>query len=112
MPSQIPNITVLHDQRVECWSVLTGMRVSEYLGLVVGAYKNRGGISGQRDPLKTTTGRRIRERMVEDITLGAVLPPVVIGIVTDADLSTLVTQPVDVIVEKIVHQTDCSHLYH
>jgi hypothetical protein len=104
MPSRTPNITVLHDTRVGCWSVLTGMRVSEYLGLVVGAYKNRGGIRGQRDPLKTTTGRRIRARMIEDITLGAVLPPVVIGIVTDADLNALVALTVDEIVDRIVKE--------
>jgi len=45
------------------------------------AHDQRGGITGQRDVLKTTTAKRIRERMIADIRKGAVLPPVVIGVV-------------------------------
>lgn len=75
--------TFLHDQRVNCTSVMTAMPVNEYLQLVEEAYKKRGGLAHQRDALKTTTARRIRSRMVEDIIKGAILPPVVVGVVSD-----------------------------
>lgn len=82
MPTIIEH-TLLHDQRVNCTSVMTAMPVNEYLQLVEAAYKKRGGLAHQRDALKTTTARRIRSRMVEDIIKGAILPPVVVGVVSD-----------------------------
>lgn len=69
----------LKDTRIECWSVLTVITVREYLELVKNAHSARGGIQGQRDVLKTTTAKRIRDRMVNDIIQGAVIPPVVVG---------------------------------
>lgn len=84
------NAELLHDTRVNCASFMTSMTVQEYIGLVNDAYKERGGIAGQREPLKTTSAKRIRKRMVEDLLAGAVLPPVVIGKVVD-DLASLDT---------------------
>jgi hypothetical protein len=69
------------DNRTECWSVLTTLTMRNYVALVREAHANQGGIAGQRDVLKTTTAKRIRERMVSDIRAGALLPPVVIGAV-------------------------------
>ena len=69
--------SLIRDGRVDCWSLLTSMDVRTYLDLVSPAYANRGGLNHQREALKTTAGRRIRQRMVEDIGRGAVLPPVV-----------------------------------
>jgi hypothetical protein len=73
----------LHDNRTDCLSVLLKMTTGDYLSLVKDAHAQRGGISGQRDVLKTTTAKRIRDRMIADIRAGAVLPPVVIGVVVD-----------------------------
>ncbi|WP_197417087.1 MULTISPECIES: hypothetical protein [unclassified Sphingomonas] len=73
----------LKDDRTECWSVMTDVRVRDYIELIREAYRARGGIEGQRDALKTTTAKRIRDRMVSDIRHGAILPPVVIGAVVD-----------------------------
>jgi hypothetical protein len=73
------------DRRTECWSVLTTMKVYDYIALVRDAHANQGGIAGQRDVLKTTTAKRIRTRMVNDIRAGALLPPVVIGAVLTED---------------------------
>lgn len=78
--------SALFDKRVQCWSILTDYAAKEYLKLVRGAYEQRGGLEFQRDKLKTTTAKRIRNRMVSDILQGAVLPPVVIGIVVPFDL--------------------------
>jgi hypothetical protein len=69
------------DDRTDCWSVMTQLSVRDYLTLIKEAHENQGGLSGQREVLKTTTARRIRERMVSDIRKGALLPPVVVGMV-------------------------------
>jgi hypothetical protein len=61
------------------------MSVRSYLRLVDEAHQTRGALSGQRDVLTTTTAKRIRARMVSDLKLGAVLPPVVIGAVVDEE---------------------------
>lgn len=97
----------LKDARTECWSVLTTITARQYLDFVELAHKKRGGIEGQRDVLKTTTAKRIRERMVNDIVLGAVLPPVVLGVVVDSGrfkeypLEKL-SSPIDLIPEAAV----------
>lgn len=74
---------VLHDRRTDCLSIQITTSVGRYLDLAGSAHERRGGIAGQRDVLKTTTSKRIRERMVGDIRNGAILPPVVIGVVVD-----------------------------
>lgn len=76
-------LDVLYDHRTDCYSVLVKMFIGEYLSLVQKVHAQRGGISGQREVLKTTTAKRIRDRMVSDIRAGAVLPPVVIGAVVE-----------------------------
>lgn len=73
----------LHDRRTDCYSALAEIRTGDYLQLIKDAHEQRGGIEGQRDVLKTTTAKRIRDRMIYDIRAGAVLPPVVIGVVVD-----------------------------
>ncbi|MEJ6847180.1 hypothetical protein V3589_13300 [Sinorhizobium fredii] len=74
----------LFDARTECYSVLTTMTIREYLTMAGPAHAAKGGLTGQRDTLNTTTAKRIRERMVGDIRRGAILPPVVIGVVVPA----------------------------
>lgn len=61
------------------------LKLSAYLELLAKAYDDNGNLPGQRDALKTTTGQRIRARMVNDIVAGAVLPPVVVGVVLKQD---------------------------
>ncbi|KXV70938.1 hypothetical protein AD951_02015 [Acetobacter malorum] len=62
---------------------MTDVPVRDYIALIRQAYSARGGIDGQRDAIKTTTAKRIRDRMVNDIRHGAILPPIVIGAVVD-----------------------------
>lgn len=75
----------LFDQRTSCWSLQTILSIGDYLDLVGEAHQTRGSLTGQRDVLTTTTAKRIRARMVTDLKLGAVLPPVVIGAVINAN---------------------------
>jgi len=93
----------LHDDRVDCHSVITTMPTVAYLDMVDAAYSERGGVEGQREKLRTTSAIRIRRRMVGDVIQGAVLPPVVVGVVlerrefskveklTDQELITLIS---------------------
>ncbi|NEO56506.1 MAG: hypothetical protein F6K54_27560 [Okeania sp. SIO3B5] len=84
------NIDIIKDERVNCYSVMIQLRVAEYLEMVEKVFNDRGGLEGQRDTVKTTTAIRIRKRMVEDLKKGAILPPIVVGVITSEDkLSTL-----------------------
>lgn len=69
----------LIDHRGNCMSVIFTVPFSKYEELINRAYRNRGGIEGQRGALKSSTAIRIRKRMIDDIANGTVLPPVVIG---------------------------------
>lgn len=69
----------LRDQRGNCVSFMLKVKFPAYNALIESAYRNRGGIEGQRGALKSSTAIRIRRRMVGDIAKGTVLPPVVIG---------------------------------
>lgn len=89
-------ISKIQDTMVDCWSALVEFDVNDYLMLAEKAYVNRGGIRHQREALKTTTAKRIRTRLVEDLRRGAVIPPLVIGIVADDDD----WQSIDAIVES------------
>ncbi|MCB2189247.1 MAG: hypothetical protein KQJ78_22750 [Deltaproteobacteria bacterium] len=75
----------LRDSRINCVSVLTTMSINDYLELVKKAYRERGGIEGQRDALKSSTAIRIRERLIEDLIRGAVIPPIVSGVIVDSE---------------------------
>lgn len=71
----------LKDERMDCYSILIPYSYRKYLDLVESAYENKGGLDKQRTVLKTSTAKRIRERMVKDLEAGAILPPVVLGMV-------------------------------
>lgn len=81
----VVDAAIQFDERVKCVSLMTAVSIKDYLKLVQNAYADRGGLQYQREALKTTTARRIRSRMISDVKRGAVLPPVVIGVVVDAD---------------------------
>lgn len=86
------NIDRIKDTRVDCYSVMTQFQVEEYLKMVKSAFENRGGLEGQRDTLKTNTAIRIRKRMIKDIEAGAVLPPIVIGVIIPQDNFAIIEQ--------------------
>ncbi len=71
----------LKDEKFDCHSILTNLSIEKYMDLINVAYENNGGITGQRVAIVTKSGRQIRKQMVDDFENGAVLPPVVIGIV-------------------------------
>ncbi len=75
------DIDILKDERVNCSSVMIQLNIEDYLDMVRSTFENRGSLEGQRETLKTSTAIRIRKRMVQDLESGAVLPPIVLGVI-------------------------------
>lgn len=90
----------LQDRKSGCLSIMATVPLQAYLDLVESAYRDMGGIEGQRAPIRTKTGMKIRARLVEDIRQGAVIPPIVIGVVCShqeyTDLETI-TESMDLV---------------
>lgn len=79
-------IHTLRDHRIECDSTLISLTVERYLALVEHAYRNKGGIEFQRPALKSKTAKTIRQRLVNDLSKGAVIPPIVLGVLCTSDV--------------------------
>ncbi|MFN0204193.1 MAG: hypothetical protein ACKVTZ_21925 [Bacteroidia bacterium] len=78
-------IHALNDKKVNCFSILTEVKMGDYYAFVKGIYQNVGGIENQRPPLTTKSARIIRERMVKDIKEGSVIPSIVLGSVIEEE---------------------------
>lgn len=70
-------ISVLKDNCSHSYSIMTAMKISDYLSLV----NNCQQLNAQRDVLRTRAATTIRKRLIEDITKGAIIPPLVLGII-------------------------------
>lgn len=78
-------IDYMRDNRSDCYSIMIRINIDDYLKLINASYEKTGNIEGQRDPISSKTGKRIRDIMVDDIKKGAILPPLVLGCVIDND---------------------------
>jgi len=88
--------TRLKDDRTDCISIILEMTAKEYLDLVTAIYREKGGIKGQREPLKSSSAMRIRKQMVKDIKSGTILPPIVLGlIVNQENFAKLIETPLE-----------------
>jgi hypothetical protein len=76
---------IMEDRRIKCTSIMTSMLSKDYLALVDRVYNNKGGIEGQRAPLKTKTAITIRNRLVDDLQKGAIIPPIVVGVLVSQE---------------------------
>lgn len=75
------NTSILKDERTGCFSTIVEITTEDYLVLVQEIYSSKGGLKGQREPLKSSSAMRIRRQMVKDIKAGTILPPIVLGLV-------------------------------
>lgn len=73
-------ISNLFDSKMSCHSVLVELELAKYMNLIDNTFQTNGGIEGQRGSIKTASGLRIRKRLKEDIKQGAILPPLVVGL--------------------------------
>ena len=76
-------ISKLYDERSKCYSILAELKLKSYLEVVEKIYKEQGSIEGQRGAIRTKSAKTIRDRMIDDIKKGAVLPAVVLGMVAN-----------------------------
>lgn len=70
-------ISMLEDSCSHSYSIMTTIKISDYLNLVNDCKQ----LNSQRDVLRTRAATTIRKRLIEDITKGAIIPPLVLGIV-------------------------------
>lgn len=70
-------ISILEDSCSHSYSIMTTIKISDYLKLVNDCKQ----LNSQRDVLRTRAATTIRKRLIEDITKGAIIPPLVLGIV-------------------------------
>lgn len=70
-------ISILEDSCSHSYSIMTTIKISDYLNLVNDCKQ----LNSQRDVLRTRAATTIRKRLIEDITKGAIIPPLVLGIV-------------------------------
>lgn len=82
-------LSTLKDNRSKCLSILCELPIGEYLKFINETYNNRGGISGQRSVLTSKSAITIRNRMEADIEMGAILPPVVVGLPIEDELAKM-----------------------
>ena len=92
----LTNISVIKDNRSECYSIMGVTNIEEYINYVKSVYENRGGISGQRDALKSSSAIKIRKRMIKDIGRGTVLPPIVIGLLLPNEAFDKISEVVEI----------------
>jgi len=74
-------LSLLEDRNSKCLSILATITLGDYFSLIEDAYEDQGGLDGQRAPITTKTGLKIRNRLVNDLKKGAVIPPIVVGAV-------------------------------
>lgn len=93
---QLKDISVIKDNRSECYSIMGVTNIEEYINYVKSVYENRGGIFGQRDALKSSSAIKIRKRMIKDIGRGTVLPPIVIGLLLPNEAFDKISEVVEI----------------
>lgn len=82
---EIKLISKIIDQRVKCFSVLAEVTIKDYLENINKDSK----LQGQREVLKTSSAVSIRKRMIDDLCHGAVIPPIVLGLLIEDDIDNL-----------------------
>lgn len=72
------NINMIPDHRINGLSISATVKVSEYIDwFLTSGLQNK--LEEQRPVMKSRSANMIRKRLVEDLKLGAVIPPIVIG---------------------------------
>lgn len=80
-------IDIQEDNNLNCYSVLTVIKISDFTKFVEPIHENRGNIEDQREVLQTRSAKIIRNQMVEDLKQGGILPPIVLGIICNTKIN-------------------------
>lgn len=74
-------LDISEDSQRKCLSMITKMTLREYYALAKKSFDENGSLEGQRGVIKkSAAAARIRKRMNEDFSKGAIFPQVVIGV--------------------------------
>lgn len=74
-------LDISEDSKRQCLSMITKMTLREYYDLAKKSFDENGSLEGQRGVIKkSAAAARIRKRMHEDFSKGAIFPQVVIGV--------------------------------
>lgn len=74
-------LDISEDSQRKCLSMITKMTLREYYALAKKSFDENGSLEGQRGVIKkSAAAARIRKRMHEDFSKGAIFPQVVIGV--------------------------------
>ena len=95
----LKNIYIMHDRRIGGLSISAMVTIGEYLNWF-NTYGEENKLNEQRPQLKTRSANMIRRRLVEDLKQGAIIPPIVIGLSTDADLNAVTEQNVMELIQR------------
>lgn len=79
---QFNNINVLKDLRVNGFSISTVITIAEYLQWFI-EFGLPNKLDEQRPVMKTRSANMIRNRLIDDLQKGAVIPPIVLGFTND-----------------------------
>ena len=88
-------LDIMKDTRSNCFSIMMKISIKEYLDIIKPSYQKTGNIEGQRTPINSKTGKKIRDIMMEDIRRGAILPPIVLGVVTKNEIIKKISSYMD-----------------
>ena len=83
---ELKKLYILRDHRINSLSVSAITTIGEYMKWF-DTCGEANKLTEQRPQLHTRSANMIRRRLVEDLRQGAVIPPIVIGLSTDADLT-------------------------
>ncbi|MBD2133874.1 hypothetical protein H6F47_15910 [Sphaerospermopsis sp. FACHB-1094] len=80
-------IDIQEDTNLNCYSVLTVVSIRDFIEFIQPIHKQKGNLDDQREVLQTRSAKIIRNQMVEDLKYGAILPPIVLGIICNEDIN-------------------------
>lgn len=75
-------LNIQDDERSKCKSVLTIMSLADYKKIAYNVFLKDGNLDGQRGVIKrSSSANKIRKRMNDDFSRGAIFPQVVLGVI-------------------------------
>ncbi len=83
---ELNKINLLRDGRINSLSVSAITTIGDYMKWF-DTFGEANKLTEQRPQLNTRSANMIRRRLVEDLSKGAIIPPIVIGLSTQADLA-------------------------
>lgn len=93
------SIYLLRDTRIEGLSISALTTIGEYVAWF-NHYGKENKLDEQRPQLNTRSANMIRQRMIEDLKSGAVIPPIVIGITTNDPLDKILDDSANLFVNQ------------